>query len=102
MAENSITQFRFYCGEKQNPFEGVDQNKAMLWYYEECFAIGGVDNDLPEYIGGYKAAGLGSFAEGDGVPIGLKAFLFNRYAKGAQSMRSAAEGFKGFYQKYYQ
>lgn len=88
---------RYYKGEKECP-KGFDQNQQMLWFYESCWVRNGASS---ECIDEYKAYGLGRFCENDGVSIGLKALLFNRYAKGAYSMSSAVDGFKDFYQRYY-
>ena len=45
----------------------------------------------------YRAYGLGDFSKEDSVPLSLKAFLFNRYARWAYSMAQAAEDYKEFY-----
>lgn len=29
--------FRYFKGERENPFDGVDQDKAMLWFYEKWY-----------------------------------------------------------------
>ncbi len=29
-----IKQCRYYKGEEENPFEGKEQNKGMLWFYD--------------------------------------------------------------------
>ena len=96
-----IKYCRYYKGEEHNPFDKVDQDKAMLWFYEMCFVLDKSQAMFDEYISDYKAVGLSSFAEVDGIPIKLKALLFNRYARGAQSMRDAVEPFKKFYLEYY-
>ena len=96
---------RYYKGEKDNPFDGIDQNKAMLWGYERDWVhqlLKGKSNSpfssaLDEYI----MFGLDGFEKTDDTPITLKAMLFNRYAKGSYSMADAVESFKGFYHKYY-
>lgn len=74
-----LSYCRYYHGERVNPFVGISQNKTMLWFYD----------------------GLSDFCEGDGIPLSLKALLFNRYSKNAYSLRSAAKPFKIFYLKYY-
>lgn len=99
--EALIKYCRYYKGEEQNPFDNIDQDKAMLWFYEMCFVIHGQRYDYDDYLSEYDVVGLTSFAEDDGVPIEYKALLFNRYSKTAYSMMAAAEPFKEFYLKYY-
>ena len=41
------------------------------------------------------------YREGDGVPEGYKALLFNRYMKTAFSVVDEIPAFKAFYEKYY-
>lgn len=99
------TGCRFYKGEKDNPFKG---DEGMLWFYERCWVedtltalkrkdLGG----MSDHLGDYLSAGLREFSDMDDVPITLKAYLFNRYAKTCYSLRSAAEPFKAFYLRYY-
>lgn len=52
------------------------------------------------YLSQYTAVGLTCFSTHDGVPITLKALLFNRYARTHYSPYEAAESFKKFYNKY--
>lgn len=97
---------RYYKGEASNPYDGKDQDKAMLWFYESCWvkeASKAQDeaNVYAEYVSDYKHAGLGNFAASDGVPLSLKALLFNRYARGCNSMADAVQPFKEFYTRYY-
>lgn len=94
----------YYKGEQQNPFEGIDQNKAMLWFYESVWARETSQPNSDCYasiVDEYNFAGLTDFEQGDGVPLSLKALLFNRYCKGCYSMLDAVEPFKKFYREYY-
>ena len=100
-SEDLIKYCRYYKGEEQNPFDKFDQDKAMLWFYEMCFVKHGQRYDYNDLLSEYAVVGLTSFAKDDGVPIELKALLFNRYSKTAYSMMDAAEPFKEFYLKYY-
>ncbi|MDR1129436.1 MAG: hypothetical protein LBK96_00450 [Prevotellaceae bacterium] len=86
---------RYFKGESESPY--TDQNKTMLWFYESVWIIEGKKYDTGEYI----AYGLEDFMSDDGIPITLKALLFNRYAKGSFSLADAIIGFKDFYLKYY-
>ena len=97
---------KYYKGEQTNPYEGRDQNKAMLWFYERFYKLTMVEakessNPFAEYVSDYIRIGLGDFQPSDGVPLTLKALLFNRYAKGSQSLADAVEPFKKFYVKHY-
>lgn len=96
-----IKYCRYYKGEEQNPYNDVDQDKAMLWMYEKCFVMHGPRYDYSIYLSEYAVVGLTSFAKDDGVPIEYKALLFNRYVKTEYSLMDAAEPFKMFYLKYY-
>jgi hypothetical protein len=41
------------------------------------------------------------FREDDGIPVGFKALLFNRYMKTAYSVADEIPAFMDFYEKYY-
>lgn len=89
--------FRYFKNESENPFEGKDQDKAMLWFYERCYASMGDDKDQIEEYRCY----VKEFREDDGVPEGYKALLFNRYMRTAYSVSDEIPAFKAFYEKYY-
>ena len=94
---------RLYKGEKENPYKG-EQNKACLWSYERAWLLEFAKPQsrlLMSYLSQYTAVGLTCFSTHDGVPITLKALLFNRYARTHYSPYEAAESFKRFYNKYY-
>lgn len=95
----------FYRGEAFNPYEGKDQNKAMLWFYEMGWvknASLGRSPSSSDMLEEYSAVGLRDFCNGDGVALSLKALLFNRFARTERSLAEAVEPFKVFYKKYYQ
>jgi hypothetical protein len=106
--EDAISFCRYYKGEKECPLF-YDPNKSLLWEYEKYWVDQSVkfsnikeedyvsDGTLEEYL----SVGLTHFQRTDGIPITLKALLFNRYAKTSYSMKSAVDGFKEFYLKYY-
>ncbi len=99
--ETLLKECHFYKGEDQNPFEKKDQNKSMLWTYERVWYID-VQNESASFadlLQEYFEAGLREFEMSDGVPITLKALLFNRYMK--DSFDSNPNPFKEFYLKYY-
>ena len=89
--------FRYFKGEGENPFEGVDQDKAALWSYEECYSTVGDERGL---IDEYRCY-VKEFREDDGVPEGYKALLFNRYMKMSFSVVDSIPDFKAFYEEYY-
>lgn len=98
--EDLLKYCRYYKGEKY--FVSTDPNIGNLWYYERAWVEDIYNNRyndtlIDEYIG----AGLGLFSQFDGVPLTLQALIFNRYAKGCQSLSEAKEPFKKFYNKYY-
>lgn len=97
---------RFYRGEPLNPYDGKDQNKAMMWSYEQMWvrkAECGMSPADSETLEGYEAYGLKTFCSDDGVPISLKAFLFNRFMhwQGGNGLDVDRDAFKKFYLKYY-
>ena len=89
--------FRYFKGERENPFEGVDQDKAALWSYEECDSTVGNERGRSDEYRCYVKV----FREDDGVPEGYKALLFNRYMKTAYSVSDEIPAFKAFYEKWY-
>ena len=89
--------FRYFKNENENPFEGKDQDKAMLWFYEQSYASMGDDKEQIEEYRCY----VKEFREDDGVPEGYKALLFNRYMRTAYSVSNEIPAFKAFYEKYY-
>lgn len=97
---------RFYRGESSNPYEGTDANKAMMWSYEQMWvksAERGLSPADSETLEDYEAYGLKSFSSDDGVPLSLKAFLFNRFLhwQGGNGMEIDRDNFKQFYLRYY-
>ena len=111
MKESDLLQYcRYYKGERKNPYEGKEQNKAMLWMYERAWihdtmaVIARGHANVPESrnLDEYVAVGLSDFENADGVPITLKSLLFNRYAQGnMSSLADCVEPFKKFYKQYY-
>lgn len=96
---------RYYRGESSNPYEGKDRDRAMLWFYEMCWvknASLGRSPSSSDMLEEYTAVGLRDFCKNDGVPVSLKALLFNRYARTEYSLAVAVEPFKAFYKRYYE
>lgn len=94
---------KYYKGEEESPYEGKDQDKNMLWFYEMMWVnsvLKRQEESLKIYISEYIPMGLEHFG-GDETKLSYKALLFNRYARGAYSLRDAVDGFKELYTKYY-
>ncbi len=95
-----IAECKYYKGEDENPFEDIDQNKAMLWFCESAW-VGMTENKdwntLNTYIGEYKAKGLYNFADEDNRPISLKALLMCKYGLWGDDVNP----FKKFYAEHY-
>lgn len=106
MTKDELIKFcRYYKGEKDSPFDGG--NKSMLWFYERIWVFDTLEayeknaDVFGDMLNEYVSVGLGSFQQADGVPVSLKAVLFNRYAKGCNSLQDSVEPFKKFYNEYY-
>lgn len=101
MKSKLLKQCRYYKGEKENPFEGINQNKAMFWFYEQYW-VSQSERGLPPIdsvtLAEYEACGLKSFSINDGVPMSLKAVLFNRFM---HWFESTPDEFKKFYKEQY-
>lgn len=104
--QNLLKTCRFYRGESSNPYDGIDANKAMLWFYEQMWVrsaehgLAPVDSDTQA---DYDAYGLKSFSADDGVPLSLKAFLFGRFLhwRGGYGIEIDRDNFKQFYLRHY-
>lgn len=99
--QDAIKFCRYYHGESECPFK--DDERSTLWMIEIMWtekitrdiAEDFLDRALQEYI----AYGLGEFQIHDGVPISLKAVLFNRLCKYEERIDLPA--FKQFYLRFY-
>lgn len=90
---------RFYKGGTECPYN--EGNKQMFWLCEKWWA----EQTFPATDAGcqlispilkeYTDAGLSNFEMYDGVPITLKAVLFNRFCK--YNERIDVEGFRALY-----
>lgn len=100
--EEIIKSCRFYQGEPSNPYEGQDPQKAMIWDYERIWVRNEGKTDTA-VLDVYKAYGLESFSNEDGVPMSLKTMLFNRFMhwKGGYGVDIDREAFKRFYLQSY-
>jgi len=91
-----IKQCRYYKGEEESPYEGVDQDKDMLWFYESHWVMSGTNEDM---VSDYH--GLHISTDNISIPTSLKALLFNRFAKGYQSTQEAKIAFPSFLARHY-
>jgi len=109
MDKSDYLQFcRYYKGEKDNPFDGKDRSKAMLWFYESIWVhdMQEVHEDKKQekshscfdYLNEYVNYGLAEFEMQDDTPASLKALLFNRYA---HWLSADIDGFKKWYKSVY-
>lgn len=93
---------RYYNGEKECPFK--DGMKPMFWEYEKIWLEHMLleEEEMKDFLADlwsdYKRAGLELFAQDDGVPLGLKTLLYNRFDHWAQG---GAEDFKEWYTRVY-
>lgn len=101
--EDLIKRCRYYKGEKENPFEGKDQTKAMFWFYEEVYVqeFLAESSNLVDCYSEYVAYGMEDFSKDDDVPTMFKALLFNRYYHGDGGSPSEPSSFKKWYLKNY-
>jgi len=98
-----IALCRYYKGEEECPYEDRDKyvkDEEMWWFYEKCwvrFQQQAAYSDFAIYVSEYISVGLEFFEMNDGVPISLKALLFNRWSKGSWSLAEGVPSFKRAY-----
>ena len=90
---------RYYDGKKECGYTGT---KKMLWIYEKLWVEHMLSQDnkqddlLFTNLTEYLLAGLKDFEKFDGIPVTLKALLYNRFEQW-----DYGGSFKEFYRKYY-
>ena len=94
--EELIKKCRYYKGEEESPYEGVDQDKDMLWFYESHWVMSGTSEDM---VSDYHRLHIST--DNISIPTSLKALLFNRFAKGYQSTQEAKIAFPSFLARHY-
>ena len=100
--EDLIKYCRYYKGEEFCPEDISKDENESLWYYEQLWVKRDELRDEKGYnTTGYIDYGLKDFNADDGVPITLKALLFNRYCHWSGGYGNDVEGFKKWYKKYY-
>lgn len=95
--EDLIKSCRYYKGEKDNPYSG---DKGMFWACEQSYVELSMSEDdrLVACYDEYHAHGLADFENKDGVPLLLKALIYNRYQHWSEGTPS---GFKKMYKERY-
>jgi hypothetical protein len=99
-----IQYCRYYNGEEECPASIQESGNEYLWSYEK-FRVKDDDRRDENNLNTreYTRCGLKDFNVDDGVPITLKALLFNRHHHwtGGYDMESDREGFKQWYLEFY-
>lgn len=100
--EQSLLKICRYFNGMPKPEDNLGQNEQMLWWYERKWLFESMRGcDFKQYIAEYKRTGLESLCSDDGIPIELKALLFERYSQCFHFTEQAATSFAGFYKQYY-
>lgn len=96
-----INGLRYYKGESANPFSNGD--KALFWDYEKKWVEMFLEDSeiLYSYWGEYDNYGMRNFEPNDGVPVTLKALLFNRYCHWMGSVPFGGGDFRTWYKERY-
>ena len=79
-----IQYCRYYHGEENCP-ENIKRLPAgeALWFYEKRWVDFNMEGeDFQLWLDEYNGYGMSDFSTDDGVPVSLKAILFNRYNNG--------------------
>ena len=99
---NLLEYCRYYKGEDECPEDISKDENGSSWFYEKLWVQSDDFRDEKGYnTTGYIDYGLKDFNVDDGVPITLKALLFNRYCHWSGGYGNDVEGFKKWYKKYY-
>lgn len=99
-----LKQCRYYDGKDYNPYEGVEQNKAMFYFYESCWVNEMANSDgrlnwmMQEYYSNMRNA-LPEMFNDDTMPFTYKALLFDRYVHFGGSREGFMELFESYYTK---
>ena len=99
--EELIKICKFYKGEEECPFDETS-DKRYIWNYERVWVdlvLYNKPKSFELFLLEYSHAGLEDFSKDDGVPITLKAILFNRCLQHSDGMCSPEE-FKEVYKRY--
>ena len=107
--EELIKQCRYYKGEDESPFEGIDQDKDLFWWYEESwvnnFKGNYIDEEIPQssYLA-FPSVANANRGELSSIPVSLQQLLFNRYEHwlgGYQSLEDEVASFVAWLKRTY-
>lgn len=103
--EDLLNLCKYYKGEDECPVELSRKGYATIWRYEKIWVENpAFRNELDVKTNTnfyeYKQAGLIDFNVDDGVPVTLKALLFNRYRYWSGEYENVPEGFKQWYKEF--
>ena len=99
--DDLIKQCRYYKGEEECPFDGIDQDKTAFWSYEYIwvnkFKGDYIDEQMIQssYLA-FPPVAMANRGEFSSVPVSLQLLLFNRYMHwlgGYQSLEDDVESF---------
>lgn len=106
--QDYLDKCRYYNGEHEVPMWIKEIGKELLWDYERIWVemhflkktedLKSNEKFFKDKIRYYKKQGLGHFNDKDGVPISIKALLFNRYEHWTGG---TVDGFKEWYREQY-
>ena len=108
MTRKDLLNFcRIYKGQKNCPYEGGDNPRKHIWFYERGWYLLHTDDahtqenkdTLARYLDDYIRAGLATFENMDGVPIDLKAYLLSIYS--SKTELPDIKGFETWYKEQY-
>ena len=97
-----IKQCRYYKGEEECPFDGVDQDKSLFWSYEQIWVEryrGQYEDEqmsqanyltLPSVVTALKNKELNA------IPLSLQILLLNRYMHWLGGYQSLEDDVKSF------
>lgn len=104
-----IKQCRYYKGEEECPFDGIDQDKTAFWSYEYIwvnkFKGDYIDEQMTQssYLA-FPPVAMANRGELSSVPVSLQQLLFNRYVHwlgGYQSLEDDVENFVAWLKRAY-
>lgn len=99
--KNELLDFcRYYQGEDENTFS-LNDDRSMLWEYEKIWynLKNSNDKQIDDFLRDYNLFDMSEFEPFDGVPITLKAVLFDLFSNWA-GVRNA-DDFKKWYKEVY-
>ena len=93
----------FYNGEDEcpNEVEAMIGGK-QIWFYEKRWVEMTLQGEsFEQEIEEYNAYGMSDFSVDDGIPISLKALLYNRFYYMSGTLERGGKAFREWYSNYY-